>query len=709
MLQGAAGSLLLLFVAMVAEVFPGAPPYNTSMAAALAYFHCVHTVKGDAVAVMETGQSIDYSEAGDVEMRSLDEHKADEPPSPSASVAASPKYSSGFTTQGSLLVKRNPSQMAWWFLIGLTLCSVAADVHFATSVRTLVGLDEVKKHDNFKHCRVLAILLTLGCACLKLHLVRKAAGKFTHGRKVTRILSAKIVLFLPAFVLPTHEAHPKLALAAATAGRLLALTWIHLACGAVLFLTSVVAGVLYGHYAEFTSTAHVDLSLMDIMFVKSFSIIIVFYILFRQVTVHSMLSTFGCVDCHDLCSHGHRRHAIRQLSRRRRLQRQAAGVQLSESTLRTYMAGKALDAFVSLWMWIILADQMGRFRSDSAVGPKVVFRVVLATSIVCDVLAVVLSFTAVWFLTSLVYYQESSDDEGSGSQSDSSSSGPDSTEHEQRTPSPGRKLLVPSPLIWRNRTFRDWRRDQRRPRGGDNPSTPLSAAESSSEESEDEYGPRGAVPVDEYGDGFDEFMCEVDVNDFSSPTPHRQQKPSWDYDEARPQQPNLDTPGQYQYQDNAQPLTSREQVRAQLGQQQLSCSAHHIGGYAPDGLAAFAMTPAQFQTAWSTVGPSPGAERTLRTDVGLIPDADSIVHHLKARGFVVIASSTTPVLTKIYACARSLAKPAQASALFLLELVFSVEPPSYNGALKMTFKCDHASLLSLFVERLHLRQLIDGA
>ena len=77
------------------------------------------------------------------------------------------------------------------------------------------------------------------------------------------------------------------------------------------------------------------------------------------------------------------------------------------------------------------------------------------------------------------------------------------------------------------------------------------------------------------------------------------------------------------------------------------------------------------QAAWEGIATGPnGDARTLTTTVESVPDLKTLMGHLTARSFNVIASGNKGGILKIYACARS---AGDISALFLLEMIFSLK------------------------------------
>ena len=150
-------------------------------------------------------------------------------------------------------------------------------------------------------------------------------------------------------------------------------------------------------------------------------------------------------------------------------------------------------------------------------------------------------------------------------------------------------------------------------------------------------------------------------------------------------------------------MTARESVRA---------SAHGTGTVtagAPAGLSnSFTMTPHQFQASWEAIGGPPGTAQTLNTTVSKVPHVSQVAGHLKSRSFIIIATGNANGAPKIYACARS--QPAGgASSLFLMEMVFTLNPAGGGHPMALTFKCDHEKDMAFFVKRLNLSSLVDTA
>jgi hypothetical protein len=366
--------------------------------------------------------------------------------------------------------------------------------------------------------RRMCLVITAFSLLLKLGLFFVCTRRHARGRRVFRHIWHQLRYFAPACIPPK----PRL-LGLEVEGRLVALTWIHGTCGLVLLFIAAAVAVNFSNLSGFSSEA-AGLPLTGLFFIKSVTIGIAFASTFHQMKVKKCAGRLGCLFFQDpprLSRHQ------RSSSRSERLFSPA--LPLTPETLRNVTIAKALDAAVSIFMWIALVEQKS-LGSYPLVTVVILYRLALAVSLVCDVLGVVLAMVAAWLLgTYLADHdpdQEHDDEYSSDSEdyeSDSGSSGSDdesdddddsdasddsdSDEYtdDDRSDDGRRSRGSRSRSRSSRRSARKKKSKKKKGRDADDPRTPLSEYESDDEDDDDD---------DDDDDEDDDFIFTVGGNNF---------------------------------------------------------------------------------------------------------------------------------------------------------------------------------------------------
>ena len=386
---------------------------------------------------------------------------------------------------GSILPQYHPSAVTWWVLLTLLpFISACGDLGFVLGVEaTQISLKDVRADAVYigaqSMCRVVTVL-QLG---LKLHLTRAAAFRFNRGRKVWMGVKRNLSLFMPTMFVPEGDDDD---LSINVAGRVVALTWIHLICGFLLFALAIVVSNLFSINREFR-VSYKSLPLGELMYLKAVSILLTFIALWRRMDTGPCMGQFFCLDCYDYYGGGSR-YARKQ--RKRRQRRGHLAVPVDQILLRDLTVAKGIDQVVSIWMWMSIFEQVGGFAYQKTGGIVIVFQLVVSISIFVDLIGTLLSLTTAWLLFIYLYghsnssrdpytssESESDEETGSGSSGSGSEDGLVSSGDEYSDESPkksrrgrGKYSTPPSNSL------------NRKGRSRDDPRTPLSEQNESSDE-----------------------------------------------------------------------------------------------------------------------------------------------------------------------------------------------------------------------------------
>ena len=243
----------------------------------------------------------------------------------------------------------------------------------------------------------------------------KLLGHVSSGRRIKKKIWKHLKFFLPTLKIPRDITK----LRKVIEKRCIALGWLHLVCGVILGVTTIITMQTLYYSNIFTAAGSTLLPLNVLMAMKGVSSILVFMAWFRNMDGGGFLHSFGCFNKIKRFKTWYKRRRKRLYNNRTF---HAPHVTIEDGDYMSMnMILKVVDFIVGILVWVSIGRANRRSQTK---GVQVVIALLTTTQITTDILAPILTFTVGYFYR--LYLDKS--ENGEEKESDSSDSNSDSSD-----------------------------------------------------------------------------------------------------------------------------------------------------------------------------------------------------------------------------------------------------------------------------------------
>jgi len=272
---------------------------------------------------------------------------------------------------------RAPNGVTWWSMVGIILISIVGDFAFLSGSLRRGRLGTREVRDEHTYTSMRILCAVLTAFMIFGKLVLFRVAILRSGR------GQRVFMRIgreAAMFMPTTADEPTVtsSLGKEIAGRVFALSWVHGGGAFMLFVLGVVVAATDLQYLPAFSVTINNLPLADLYFVKAATLLLACLATGRSASQTACLRS--CLF-------------YRVLMRKPRWQGPGRGVRISPTVARNLVVLKAVDFVVAVWLWIGLTDQRNEIEGRGNLGAQAVYRLSLGVAAVTDLWGILLTFT----------------------------------------------------------------------------------------------------------------------------------------------------------------------------------------------------------------------------------------------------------------------------------------------------------------------------